>query len=68
MNYTELINNVYNDLKAEGRKVYKKEIKQYIDCYKAQDYTPMFSTDLYINRGTSYCRMIEKVYIMRGDI
>ena len=68
MSYKELIDNVYNDLKAEGRKVYKKEIKQYIDCYKAQDYTPMFDTDLYIKRGTSYCRMIEKVYIMRGDI
>ena len=68
MSYKELIDNVYNDLKAEGRKIYKKEIKQYIDCYEKQDYTPMFNTDLYINRSTSYCRMIEKVYIMRGDI
>ena len=46
MSYKELIDNVYNDLKAEGRKVYKKEIKQYIDCYKTQDYTPMSSTVL----------------------
>lgn len=68
MSYNDLINNVYNDLKSEGRRVYKNEIKQYINCYEAQDYTPMFNTDLYINRGASYCRMIEKVYIMRGDI
>lgn len=68
MNYTELINKVYNDLKSEGRKIYKKEIKQYVDCYKKQDYTPMFSTDLYINRGGAYCRMLEKVYLYRGEI
>ena len=67
MSYKELIDNVYNDLKSEGRKVYKKEIKQYIDCYKAQDYTPMFDTDLYINRGTSYCRMIENINEIERD-
>ena len=68
MSYSELINNIYNDLKSEGRKIYKKEIKQYIDCYKKQDYTPMFSTDLYINRGGAYCRMLELVYLYRGEI
>ena len=28
MSYKELIDNVYNDLKAEGRKVYKKTITE----------------------------------------
>lgn len=68
MSYDKLVNSVYNELRAEGRKVYKKEIKQYINCYDKQDYTEMFTSDIYINRGGAYCRMIEKVYDMKGDI
>ena len=68
MRLTDIVNNVYSDMRSKGRKIYKKEIKQYLECYKAQDYTPMWSTDLYINRGGTYCEMIEKVYVLRGDI
>ena len=68
MNEKDIINNVYNILRSVGRKIYKKEIKQYLECYNKQDYSPMWSTDLYINRGGVYCEMIEKIYIMRGEI
>ena len=68
MNEKDIINNVYNYMRSVGRKIYKKEIKQYLECYKTQNYTPMWSTDLYINRGGTYCEMIEKIYVLRGDI
>ena len=64
MNEKDIINNVYNILE----RIYKKEIKQYLECYNKQDYSPMWSTDLYINRGGVYCEMIEKIYVLRGDI
>ena len=67
MNYEKVITNVYNRLKSEGRRVYKKEIKQYIMCGEKQDYSPMWGTDLYINRGSDYCRMIEIVYRERNE-
>ena len=68
MNEKDIINNVYNILRSKGRKIYKKEIKQYLECYDKQDYSQMWSTDLYANRGGTYCEMIEKVYVLRGDI
>ena len=68
MNEKDIINNVYNYMRSVGRKIYKKEIKQYLECYNKQDYSPMWSTDLYINRGGVYCEMIEKIYVSRGDI
>ena len=68
MNEKDIINNVYNYMRSVGRKIYKKEIKQYLEGYDKQDYSPMWSTDLYINRGGVYCEMIEKIYVLRGDI
>ena len=68
MNEKDIINNVYNYMRSVGRKIYKKEIKQYLECYNKQDYSPMWNTDLYINRGGVYCEMIEKIYVLRGDI
>ena len=49
MNEKDIINNVYNYMRSVGRKIYKKEIKQYLECYDKQDYSPMWSTDLYVN-------------------
>ena len=68
MNKNDIVNRVYNELRSKGRKIYKKEIKQYLECYDKQDYSPMWSTDLYINRGGAYCEMIERIYSMRGEI
>ena len=68
MSVNDIVNSVYNDLRSKGRKIYKKEIKQYLECYDKQDYSPMWSTDLYINRGGAYCEMIERIYSMRGEI
>lgn len=68
MNEKDIINNVYNYMRSVGRKIYKKEIKQYLECYNKQDYSPMWSTDLYINRGGVYCEMIERIYYMKGEI
>ena len=68
MSKNDIVNSVYNELRSKGRKIYKKEIKQYLECYDKQDYTSMWSTDLYINRGGAYCEMIERIYSMRGEI
>ena len=68
MSKNDIVNSVYNELRSKGRKIYKKEIKQYLECYDKQDYSPMWSTDLYINRGGAYCEMIERIYSMRGEI
>ena len=68
MSKNDIVNSVYNNLRSKGRKIYKKEIKQYLECYDKQDYSPMWSTDLYINRGGAYCEMIERIYSMRGEI
>lgn len=68
MNEKDIINNVYNYMRSAGRKIYKKEIKQYLECYNKQDYSPMWSTDLYVNRGGTYCEMIERIYSIRGEI
>ena len=68
MNEKDIINNVYNYMRSVGRKIYKKEIKQYLECYNKQDYSPMWSTDLYINRGGVYGEMIERIYSIRGEI
>ena len=65
---SDIVDRVYNTLRSNGRKIYKKEIKQYLECYDKQDYTSMWSTDLYINRGGAYCEMIERIYSMRGEI
>ena len=29
MGLTDIVNNVYNDMRSKGRKIYKKEIKHY---------------------------------------
>ena len=68
MNEKDIINNVYNYMRSVGRKIYKKEIKQYLECYNKQDYSPMWSTDLYVNRSGTYCEMIERIYSIRGEI
>ena len=68
MSVNDIVNSVYNELRSKGRKIYKKEIKQYLECYDKQDYSAMWNTDLYINRGGAYCEMIERIYSMRGEI
>ena len=68
MSVNDIVNSVYNDLRSKGRKIYKKEIKKYLECYDKQDYSAMLNTDLYINRGGAYCEMIERIYSMRGEI
>lgn len=68
MSKSDIVNKVYNILRSKGRKIYKKEIKQYLECYNKQDYSPIWSTDLYINRGGTYCEMISEIYYMKGEI
>lgn len=63
-----MVNEIYNELRSKGRKIYKKEIKMFIECFDKQDYKPMFTTDLYINRGGAYCEMLEVFYRKRGMI
>ena len=65
---SDIVDRVYNTLRSNGRKIYKKEIKQYLECYDKQDYTSMWSTDLYINRGGTYCEMMLEVCYMKGDV
>ena len=64
----DIVVRVYNTFRSNGRKIYKKEIKQYLECYDKQDYTSMWSTDLYINRGGAYCEMMLEICYMKGDI
>ena len=68
MSKNDIVNSVYNELRSKGRKIYKKEIKQYLECCDKQDYSPMWSTDLYINRGGAYCEMISEICYMKGEI
>ena len=68
MSKSNIVDRVYNTLRSNGRKIYKKEIKQYLECYDKQDYTSMWSTDLYINRGGAYCEMMLEVCYMKGEI
>ena len=68
MSKNDIVNKVYNILRSKGRKIYKKEIKQYLECSKNEDFSPMWSKDIYVNRGSIYCEMVEKVYIMKGMI
>lgn len=65
---SDIVDRVYNTLRSNGRKIYKKEIKQYLECYDKQDYSPMWSTDLYINRGGAYCEMMLEICYMKGDV
>ena len=65
---SDIVDRVYNTLRSKGRKIYKKEIKQYLECYDKQDYTSMWSTDLYINRGGAYCEMMLEICYMKGDV
>ena len=68
MSKNDIVNSVYNELRSKGRKIYKKEIRQYLECYKNQDYSPMWETDLYINRGGTYCEMMSEICYMKGEI
>lgn len=63
-----MVNDVYNELRSRGRKIYKKEIKMFLECLDKQDYKPMFSTDLYVNRGGAYCEMLEIVNRFRNVV
>lgn len=39
-------------------KVTKSEIKQILTCRANEDYTPMYCTDLYLNRSGAYTKLL----------
>lgn len=41
--------------------VWLDELYQILVCREKNDYSPMQATDLYKNRGTAYCLMLEAI-------
>lgn len=66
--YFELSNRVHKEMNATKHVVSKRDIYKYLECYDKQDFSPMWETALYKERGNIYCRMIELIYRLRGEI
>ena len=42
-----------------SRAVTLKDIKLILECYKNGNYEPVYDTNLYVNHGGDYCRLLE---------
>lgn len=57
-----LYRNIKFELKQDcgNVKYLNKDIfKQFLDCLKSDDYTPMYNTDLYNKNSVCYCTLLE---------
>ena len=49
------------------KKVLLKDLSLMIQCEKAGEFSPMFSTDLYNNKGGCYCELLRYFYCMKTE-
>lgn len=49
----------FSKYKAEPLKAKIKDVVLLLRCVESGNYKPMFTTDLYINHGSEYCRLLE---------
>ena len=64
----KIINRMYKNIVTDNRfikhtnVINKKDIEMLFKCYFKGDYTEIFKTNLYINHGWLYCRLLSFMY------